>query len=188
MAHTIPQRRGKSKAARPHTEKTAAPWRAAVSAAGGELPSCGRLPSIDKGKPACQRVFPALFALFALAGASPPASQKPKITRRSIAGRCGQFCRSRNVSRRGKARREYCRIVKGLDAVWAHFCPSKPCLPSSIDGKRKNKSGKEKGEVLLIGGLADDAYHHEKSGQSGQQNIQSHASAPPFLSVSLTCF
>ena len=27
------------------------------------------------------------------------------------------------------------RIVKGLDAVWAHFCPSKPCLPLSIDGK-----------------------------------------------------
>ena len=92
------------------------------------------LPSIDKGKHACQRVFPALFALFALAGASPPAAQKPKITRRSIAGRCGQFCRSRNVSRQGKARREYCRIVKGLDAVWAHFCPAKPCLPSSIDG------------------------------------------------------
>ena len=92
------------------------------------------LPSVDKGKHACQRVFPALFALFALAGASPPAAQKPKITRRSIAGRCGQFCRSRNVFRQGKARREYCRIVKGLDAVWAHFCPAKPCLPSSIDG------------------------------------------------------
>ena len=28
-----------------------------------------------------------------------------------------------------------CRIVKGLDAVWAHFCPSKPCLPLSIDGE-----------------------------------------------------
>ena len=28
-----------------------------------------------------------------------------------------------------------CRIVKGLDAVWAHFCPSKPCLPLSIDGR-----------------------------------------------------
>ena len=98
----------------------------------GKSPSS--IPSIDKGKHACQRVFPALFALFALAGASPPAAQKPKITRRSIAGRCGQFCRSRNVSRQGKARREYCRIVKGLDAVWAHFCPSKPCLPSSIDG------------------------------------------------------
>ena len=28
-----------------------------------------------------------------------------------------------------------CRIVKGLDAVWAHFCPPKPCLPLSIDGK-----------------------------------------------------
>ena len=27
-----------------------------------------------------------------------------------------------------------CRIVKGLDAVWAHFCPSKPCLPLSSDG------------------------------------------------------
>ena len=28
-----------------------------------------------------------------------------------------------------------CRIVKGLDAVWAHFCPPKPCLPLSSDGK-----------------------------------------------------
>ena len=46
------------------------------------------VPSINKGKYACQRVFPALFALFALVGASPPASQKPKITRKSIAGRC----------------------------------------------------------------------------------------------------
>lgn len=27
------------------------------------------VPSIDKGKHACQRVFPLLFALFALAGA-----------------------------------------------------------------------------------------------------------------------
>ena len=27
-----------------------------------------------------------------------------------------------------------CCIVKGLDAVWAHFCPSKPCLPLSSDG------------------------------------------------------
>ena len=27
-----------------------------------------------------------------------------------------------------------CRIVKGLDAVWAHFCPSIPCLPLSSDG------------------------------------------------------
>ncbi len=49
----------------------------------------GRIPSIGKGKHACQRVFPALFALFALLGGSPAASQKPKITRKSIAGRCG---------------------------------------------------------------------------------------------------
>ena len=27
-----------------------------------------------------------------------------------------------------------CRIVKGLDAVWAYFCPSKPCLSLSTDG------------------------------------------------------
>ena len=27
-----------------------------------------------------------------------------------------------------------CRILKGLDAVWGHFCPSKPCLPLLIDG------------------------------------------------------
>ena len=64
------------------------------------------IPSLDKGKHACQRVFPLLFALFALAGVSlapkerrsaasaricrlsPPASQKPKITRKYIAGRC----------------------------------------------------------------------------------------------------
>ena len=93
------------------------------------------IPSVNKGKHACQRVFPSLFVLFALAGARPPASQKPKIARISIAGRCGQFCRSRNASRQGKARREYCRIVKGLDAVWAYFCPSKPCLPLSTDGR-----------------------------------------------------
>ena len=118
------------------------------------------IPSIDKGKHACQRVFPLLFALFALAGVSlapkerrsaasaricrlsKPASQKAKITRKYIAARCGQFCRSRNVSRQGKTRREYCRIVKGLDAVWAHFCPSKPCLPLSIDGSVKgNRQG-----------------------------------------------
>ena len=27
-----------------------------------------------------------------------------------------------------------CRIVKGLDAVWAHFCPSKPRSSLSING------------------------------------------------------
>ena len=27
-----------------------------------------------------------------------------------------------------------CRIVKGLDVVWAYFCPSKPCLNLSTDG------------------------------------------------------
>ena len=34
-----------------------------------------------------------------------------------------------------------CRIVKGLDAVWAHFCPPKPCLPLSIDGIASRSNG-----------------------------------------------
>ena len=92
------------------------------------------IPSVDKGKYACRCVSPALFALFALAGVSPPASQKTKITRISIAGRCKQFCRSRNVFRRQKARRECWRISKGFAEVCTHFCPSKPYLPLSIDG------------------------------------------------------
>ena len=45
-----------------------------------------------------------------------------------------QFGRSRNVSRQEKARREYWRIARGLDAVWAHFGPSKPRSPLSTDG------------------------------------------------------
>ena len=31
------------------------------------------------------------------------------------------------------AENTYC-IVKDFEEVWAHFCPSKPCLPLSIDG------------------------------------------------------
>ena len=35
-----------------------------------------------------------------------------------------------------------CRIVKGLDAVWAYFCPSKPCLSLSTDGTiKKHENG-----------------------------------------------
>ena len=61
------------------------------------LPFCNHLyimgiPSIDMGKYACQRAFSALFALFGLAGASPPASQKAKITRKSITDRCTAVC------------------------------------------------------------------------------------------------
>ena len=46
------------------------------------------IPSIDKSTHAWQRVFSVLFVLFALTGVSPPASQKPKITQKSIAVRC----------------------------------------------------------------------------------------------------
>ena len=47
------------------------------------------LPSVNKGRHACHRAFSAIFALFALAGTRPPASQKPKIPGKSIADRCG---------------------------------------------------------------------------------------------------
>ena len=33
-----------------------------------------------------------------------------------------------------KAAENTCCIVKDFEEVWAHFCPSKPCLPLSIDG------------------------------------------------------
>ncbi len=34
-----------------------------------------------------------------------------------------------------KAAENTCRIVKDFEEVWAHFCPPKPCLPLSTDGK-----------------------------------------------------
>ena len=49
-----------------------------------------------------------------------------------------------------------CRIAKGLDAVWAHFCPSKPCLLLLIDGNRRQESCKIAGKVILQ--LFPDAY------------------------------
>ena len=68
-----------------------------------------------------------------LAPASLRLKSQKSLKNPSLAG-ARQFCRSRNVSRQGKARREYCRISKGLDAVWAHFCPPKPRLPLLTDG------------------------------------------------------
>ena len=41
-------------------------------------------------------------------------SQKPKITRKSIAVRCKQFCRGRKAARRRKGRREYFVYLQGL--------------------------------------------------------------------------
>ena len=46
------------------------------------------LVSVDKGRHARQCVFSALFVLLDLKGDSPPASQKTKITRKSIPVRC----------------------------------------------------------------------------------------------------
>ena len=93
------------------------------------------IPSVIKGKYAWQRAFSALFALFALTGVSPPAPQKTKITRKFIADRCKAVLPEFQM-RTDKERPEEntCCIVKGLDAVWAYFCPSKPCLPLSTDG------------------------------------------------------
>ena len=56
-----------------------------------------------------------------------------------------------------------CRIVKGLDAVWAHFCPPKPCLPLSIDGIVDNKANPGRyasngGGVYVAGGDTENKY------------------------------
>ena len=32
-----------------------------------------------------------------------------------------------------KAAENTCRIVKGFEEVWTHFCPPKPCFPLSTD-------------------------------------------------------
>ena len=75
---------------------------------------------------ACQRALPAIFAFFVLMGASPPAPKKAENISKSTSDRCSQFCRSRFLLRQGKARGEYCRIVKSFNAAWAEICPSKP--------------------------------------------------------------
>ena len=51
----------------------------------------------------------------------------------SLAG-AEQFAGAEMCPDKKKPTENTCCIVKGLDAVWAHFCPSKPCLPLSIDG------------------------------------------------------
>ena len=51
----------------------------------------------------------------------------------SLAG-AKQFCRAEMCPGKERPAGNTCRISKGLDAVWAHFCPSKPCLPLSTDG------------------------------------------------------
>ena len=45
-----------------------------------------------------------------------------------------QFCRAEMCPDKERPAGNTCRISKGLDAVWAYFCPSKPCLPLSTDG------------------------------------------------------
>ena len=48
-----------------------------------------------------------------------------------------------------------CRIAKGLDAVWAHFCPSKPCLPLSTDGIITNYDPRKACWQLTLESLLD---------------------------------
>ena len=45
-----------------------------------------------------------------------------------------QFCRAEMRPDKERPAGNTCRISKGHNAVWAHFCPSKPCLPLLIDG------------------------------------------------------
>ena len=61
-----------------------------------------------------------------------------------------------------------CRIAKGLDAVWAHFCPSKPCLPLSTDGTS--------GEALLR-----EAFAH--SAEFALENLSEKLKSRPILCI-----
>ncbi len=97
------------------------------------------IPSIDKGKHACQRVFPLLFALFALAGARPPASQKLKIIRKYIAGRCGAVLPEQKwVQTRKDPQRILAVLSRGLtqyghiSARQNRVCPCQSMVPINI--------------------------------------------------------
>ena len=93
---------------------------------------CNELTIDGQGQICLAVCFPLLFTVV---GADPPASQKT-LENPSLAGAL-QFCRSRNSFSQGKPLDHTCRMVKGLDAVWAYFCPSKPRSPSFIGGKKQ---------------------------------------------------
>ena len=46
-----------------------------------------------------------------------------------------------------KAAENTCCIVKDFEEVWAHFCPSKPCLPLLTD--TSNTGNNEQDDILL---------------------------------------
>ena len=93
---------------------------------------CNELTIDGQGQICLAVCFPLLFTVV---DADPPASQNT-LENPSLAGAL-QFCRSRNSFSQGKPLDHTCRMVEGLDAVWANFCPSKPRLPSFIGGKKQ---------------------------------------------------
>ena len=68
-----------------------------------------------------------------LAPASPRLKNQKSLENTSLAG-ASSFVGAEMCPDKKRPAGNTCRIAKGLDAVWAHFCPSKPCLPLSIDG------------------------------------------------------
>ena len=108
------------------------------------------VPSVDKGKHACQCAFAALlpFSPWRAPARLRLKSQK-SLGNPSLAG-AKQFCRAEMCPDKERPARNTCRISNGLDAVWAYFCPSKPCLPLSTDGMKEAKQKKS----TAIGGRA----------------------------------
>ena len=75
------------------------------------------------------------FCPFRLGGRQPACVSKTKNHTKTHRWQVqGSFAGAEMRSDKKRPAENTCRIVKGLDAVWAHFCPSKPCLPLSIDG------------------------------------------------------
>ena len=52
-----------------------------------------------------------------------------------------------------KAAENTCRIVKGFEEVWTHFCPPKPCFPLSTDTTLYHIDSVKKEDFVNVRGI-----------------------------------
>ena len=110
--------------------------------------SCEVQASIDKGRHVGQPAFSELFALLSLAGASPPASKRTKIPRKSKAVRCEAVLRKQKCPQTMKSpQRILCvfsralRKYEGISAPPNRVCPCQSTrLPNYNRDMRKKQA------------------------------------------------